>query len=114
MLVATTLLACGLPTQVRDAMAFDVNQISKFHNVGAWWNLHIVVLVRVRAAAPPAWCCTIDGDAGACPDHASFDPEGITSTFTCVVASLIGLHFGHIYKFVPLHILGWENYLPFS
>ena len=69
--------------------------VAKFNIAGERYRF-----VHLFAAAPPAWCCTIDGDVGACPDHASFDPEGLTSTFTCVVASLIGLHFGHIYKFV--------------
>ena len=56
-------------------------------------------------AAPPAWCCTNNGDDGPCPDHASFDPEGLTSTFTCVVAALIGLHYGHIFKCVLNYML---------
>lgn len=46
---------------------------------------------------PPAWCCTEKGNDGPCSgDGRGFDPEGFVSTLTCVVASVLGLHFGHI------------------
>jgi hypothetical protein len=43
---------------------------------------------------PPAWCCAEKGNDGPCSHP--FDPEGFVSTLTCVVASVFGLHFGHV------------------
>ena len=49
-----------------------------------------------NASSPtaPAWCCTAAGNDGPCTQP--FDPEGLVSSLTCVVAAVFGLHWGHV------------------